>query len=379
MLKILLKKLFSICLFFLIINKTYSQNETNIFQHKTKITPEKEKHLYFQIDNTNFFKNNEYFNSIAAGYTLIGTHFTPSLVYYPSANTSFLAGVNLLRYSGLDKFKKTTPVFRFQYQITPKISILLGSIYANANHKLIEPLYNPEKHFTNPVETGLQFLFDYERFSADIWLNWENFIFQKSSEQEVLSVGFSPEFKLTKSDKKFQTAISLQSVISHRGGQIDTIEANLQTLMNLASGFKMKYSFENNSFIKAIELQPYYLIYKDNSHEKEYAFSKGNALFANFYIHTKNSFIRFGYWQGDKFISARGEPIYMSISQNKTDYTEKNRKFLFVKWAYQFEITKGVNLKTGIDTYYDFNSKKTDYTFELHIIFRRDFFILKTK
>ena len=67
--------------------------------------------FYFNFQNQNFFWNNEYFGSIAAGYTLIGYHVTPTIEYHFSNNFKVEAGVHMLKYSGVDDFSTIIPSY----------------------------------------------------------------------------------------------------------------------------------------------------------------------------------------------------------------------------------------------------------------------------
>ena len=60
--------------------------------------------LFLHIENKNFFKNNEYFNRLNEGYTLLGFVAQPSLVYSPGKTTRLEAGGSFLKYSGRSNF-----------------------------------------------------------------------------------------------------------------------------------------------------------------------------------------------------------------------------------------------------------------------------------
>ena len=74
------------------------------FIEPTAINEKQVGELYFNIRNTNFVRNNEFFNNIVEGYTLIGYFVDPTISYTPSKNTKIEAGVHLLKYSGVDQF-----------------------------------------------------------------------------------------------------------------------------------------------------------------------------------------------------------------------------------------------------------------------------------
>ena len=70
------------------------------FYRSAQIDSSLDNTLSFRIENSNFFKNNEYFNDIIQGYTLIGWFINPKLIYYPAKNAKIEAGIHFLKYSG---------------------------------------------------------------------------------------------------------------------------------------------------------------------------------------------------------------------------------------------------------------------------------------
>lgn len=57
----------------------------------------------FQLEvyNLNFFKNNEYFNKIADGYTLLGAHLHSKLFYNISNKSQIKLGISLSKWGGV--------------------------------------------------------------------------------------------------------------------------------------------------------------------------------------------------------------------------------------------------------------------------------------
>ncbi len=63
--------------------------------------------LSLRIKSISFIENNEFFNPIVEGYTLLGFFFQPELVYTPSAKVSLRAGAHILKYYGTEKFSRS--------------------------------------------------------------------------------------------------------------------------------------------------------------------------------------------------------------------------------------------------------------------------------
>lgn len=87
-------------------------------------------------------------------------------VFYPLKNIKLELGVHALIYSGAYKFPNYAyhdiaiwkgnqyqrgthilPYFRAQLALS-RVNLVLGNLYGGENHRLIEPLYNPELNLT---------------------------------------------------------------------------------------------------------------------------------------------------------------------------------------------------------------------------------------
>ena len=68
--------------------------------------------LRLSVHAFTFFKDNEYFNKIADGYTLFGTQLNPQLVYYPLKELRLEAGVFLWKDFGNPTLKQVRPTYR---------------------------------------------------------------------------------------------------------------------------------------------------------------------------------------------------------------------------------------------------------------------------
>ena len=111
----------------------YSQDFNSSFFINPTIQQNDSTKLFLRIENTNFFKNDEYFGGLTSGLTYIGTILQPKLVYQPYSKIKIQAGVHLLLYSGLDDFGQVLPVFSFQYQPVDGVSFIMGSLNSGLN------------------------------------------------------------------------------------------------------------------------------------------------------------------------------------------------------------------------------------------------------
>lgn len=88
--------------------------------------------------------------------------------------------------------------------INPDFSLIFRNIYGGLNHRLIEPLYQWERQFTDKPESGLQLVYCDKRYSIDIWVNWQRFIEHGDFVPEILTVGTSASAKLSYSQQILQ-------------------------------------------------------------------------------------------------------------------------------------------------------------------------------
>jgi hypothetical protein len=332
--------------------------------------------IFISVKGSSFFKNNEYFNPIDEGYTLIGYYAEPTLKLQLTGDFSIEAGVGFQKYSGRDGFYHIEPVFRAHYQPVSYFHMVLGNLYGGSMHGLVEPLYRWERDFTNPHESGVQFLFNTGKVKADIWLNWEKFIMHGDPFQEELTVGISTESFLTSKEGDFQLSIPAQILFRHQGGQILSLDTSLVTLSNWALGFNILKKFKG-SFFKYIQGEAYYIGFSDFSPKKQQQFLNGYAIYPKVKAGFGNFSTEIGYFHGSKFISPMGEKLFHSgtIPAIELSYPTKNlftSKIWFTK-----NISSGIALSTYFEAYSDLSNGMTDYCYGVHISFNQVFFLLK--
>ncbi len=366
-----------ISIFFISIGFSFAQNNNSIFHTEKQFSDADSNKLFFRIENTNLIKNNEYFNNLVDGSTLIGYFLKPSLLYYPGPKTKIQGGVHLLKYSGIDNFTQAIPTFTFHYNITNSFSLILGTLYGTLNHQLIEPVFQFEKYIENNIENGLQILVNSKHFESDTWLNWEKFIFQDDPFQEEFTVGTSNKLILTNPESKINVSIPFQALIAHKGGQIDASEDNIQTLINSASGIICEFRNNSGKFIKSFATEQYLVTFDDISPTKQLPYIQGYGFYSKYYINTRLINLMLGYWYGDYFIAPRGEPLFQSVSQKYTGYVEPQKQLIVSKLFFQKAINKDINLGIRFESYYDLINDNFDFSYGLHIVFNRNFFLKK--
>ena len=336
--------------------------------------------LTLRTDITGFFKNNEYFSPVAVGQTLPGVSMLMTVNYQVSAKFRTEAGMYAVKYSGEDQLSNVQPFVRMQYAFTPNFNMVVGNLYGDVNHRLIEPLYQWERHFTEKPESGLQFVLHNDRWFTDVWIDWQNFIRRGSPVQEMLTFGASVSYHVFQSSRRFALSIPLQLLIHHTGGQIDTSSDPMIVLGNAATGICSKWNI-NDSWFRSVGLDVYLAGYYDRYPNKDlrpYKYSLG--VYPVLHIDAMPIEIMAGYWKIEKYYSFAGEPLFGSFDPyNPLDRKKRlpDRKMLTLKFAYNLNLLKGVYLGAQVEIYTDLLRNATDYSFGVHLRFNERFILTK--
>lgn len=357
--------------------------------------------LHLELYNHNFFKNNEYSNNIADGYTLIGSQLQPKLIFSPHTKVRLELGVFGLTYAGLDKYHKVIPTFSFHY-LMKNSSFIMGTLESQNNHNLIVPLMDEETQLDERfIENGLQYLYQSDRIKIDTWLNWESFIFRGSKHNEELVLGVNLEYDFIENEK-WNLSIPLQSLLYHRGGQINTdiVERRLTlSMLHTALGIQLKRKL---LYDDEVCFSSFFIEHHTQGLPEEYVFKTSKASLTWLNYKRKNLVLGIGYWYGDGFISPRGGDMYQSVSKKIDIYyrngsfydvyashTEKQRSLILGKISYQKEVLPKIHLKLNSNLFYqNYHSKVTlmsgktkevyndfDFTVSLSFIYK-DLFLL---
>jgi len=310
----------------------------SLFTDVYTIDPENEGKLYLNIDNISFLNNIETGGDIQKGYTLPGFRINPRLTYYPASMIKLEAGVSLLRYWGTDKYPNYAyrnipewkasgyqlgfhllPFFRAQIQPVSQLNIVLGHIYGGSNHGLIEPLYNPELNLTADPEMGAQIIYNSRAAHFDAWVNWETFTFKNEANNEVVTTGFSTCLHITNPQSFFYLGVPIQGVVTHHGGEIDSIDGEIVSLANGATGFQFGFNFDNQGF-KYLGLSLMGAGYRNFHSEEPPLFDKGWAFYSNLNVRVWNLDLKMNVWRSGNFINLFGSPIFGNVSASKENW-----------------------------------------------------------
>ncbi len=361
--------------YFLFVLSSFAQT----FSNKTFLCDTCDREISLQIESTSFIKNNEYFNAFTKGFTGLGFFLKPTLQYYFTKNTQVSAGVFLLKYDGIDLFTQAIPVFTIRQKIMPNLELVIGSIYGTLNHQLEEPLFRFDRYYQNNVENGFQLLYHSAKIKSDLWLNWEKFIYVNSPYQEEFVLGNTSQFLLLQT-KRLSIELPFHLMGVHRGGQIDSSPNPAISIINAMTGLDIKYNIGTK---QSLSFKPLFFLYRGlglpESGVNSLPFKKGNGMYLKVHYQNKNMLSVFGYWSSNKFISSRGEYLFLSISDFDADFFQEKRQLLTSKTEMEFPISESIKLVIRAEAYFDLMSLNFAHSFGTYFIINESFFLKKIK
>jgi len=355
--------------------KSDAQISNTLLENTIELNDSMQESVGLSIFSNTFFKNNEYFDNIAKGYTLFGTQLQTELAYIINKNIRIQAGVYARKDFGNDDFTKVAPVLSVKLQ-TKGYSVIMGTLEGNVAHQLSEPLYDYERLILHPIENGLQIKVDKKKIWADTWINWEVQEYLNSTYQEQLSVGHSSKTILYQTKKGLQIKWPLQFLFTHTGGQIDLDTTPLKTLSNVATGILLQYQNPNpKGFIKSVTSENYITYFNELSPTKVLNFHEGRGLYANVNITSKYDIgVSSGYWSGKNYLSSRGGDLFKSEASiyGQKGFTAPKRSLLFLRLLYQRRIFDALNVNVRFEPYFDLNQNYLAYSYSVYFTYKKD-------
>ena len=216
--------------------------------------------LRVEIESLSFFRDNEFTSKLTDGYSLPGLWVQPKLTYMPLRQIKLELGLQALIFNGANRYPNYVyhdisvwkgnqytkgahllPWFRAQADFR-RVSVVLGNIYGGQNHGLIEPLFNPETNLSQDPEMGVQILWDRPHLHADIWLNWQSYIFREDTHQEAFTVGTTWRTLFNASESRLHWFLPVQLVVQHRGGEQNIEYNRVETIWNASAGFGAQWN-----------------------------------------------------------------------------------------------------------------------------------------
>jgi len=317
--------------------------------------------LSLNISTSNFVKDNEYFNRMVEGYTLIGFWAEPTLEYTIGNRTSIRAGLSTVRFFGKDGFYNTEPILSIRHAFTPNISLTMGSL-PYSQHGIPDPLLDPERFYLHRVDNGALIQLTASRIYSDTWLSWDRFSFYGDTVQELISAGNGSRITLL-NNERFQIQLPIYLIITHRGGQLVRPKQPIETLVNVGSGISLLWQINRLT----IELNPNYFLYRKLTSHPSQPFSEGWAIYPVLKLSNNHVVWEAGWWDGHNFIAPKGEKIFTQISTYDNNLTVSNHDVLVNKLSYRAPIATGLQLEAAFESFYLPAEERMDYNFLVHL------------
>ncbi len=346
-------------------------NTTVLAQNKSD-TLNSEGKFHFSIYNLNYLRDYEYFSPILEGYTLCGSIVQPAITFNPSAKVSFSGGVFIQQNFGDDSLR-IRPTFLLTIRNSTN-DLSFGNYRNTEGHQLIEPLWFSDNLITDNIENGFNLKQKFNHIELNNWIDWNRSIKKGSKFQEKVFGGITSNiFPL----KNFNSIIiiPLQTCIEHTGGQINEPDTSffVTTVLNADIGIKSVIkNIKTKILFNEFSVETYYVFYKEFSPNPHLQFTKGNGIWAKTTLKSKNGMgIEFAFWQGNDFISSKGNALMQSVSSVYPDnnYSEKKRKLLFFTLKFEKEVAQHINLLLSAEPYYDLGNKLLEYGIHFHLNF----------
>jgi hypothetical protein len=324
--------------------------------------------LSLRIKSLNFIEDNEYFNPIVEGYTLLGFFFQPELVYTPSGMVSLRAGTHILKYYGTENFSQIRPVFSTILYFSKNTSLTLGTLSGPDKHHFFDPHFYSERLYNEYVEDGVQLTHSNDHIFTDTWISWENYIFKGDSTREQFTFGESFKYTSSPIADFIQAEIPVQLQLKHRGGQISDYPEKLESFINIATGLRINFDLAEKRFGQ-LGIEYLQFVNKLREGDTISGISHGNASWIRLHYSYKALRLAAGYWNAHNFYAPNGNPIYGSVSDYKPDLTIHDRRIITNSIYLKLLPASSLEVFFGVDFYYDIDLKRVDQAYTIHLNF----------
>ena len=349
--------------------------------------------LRVELESISFFRNNEFPSPLAEGYSLPGLWVQPKLTYMPLRQIKVELGLQALIFNGANRYPNYVyhdiplwkgnqytkgahllPWFRAQVDFR-RLSIVLGNIYGGQNHGIIEPLFNPETNLTQDPEMGFQLLWDRPHLHADIWLNWQSYIFREDTHQEAFTVGTTWRIgrneasQTSLSEPGIRPYLPVQLILQHRGGEQNIENHKVQTIANASVGAGMQWNTGKRVLRSLTAETDALLCYQQKGHL--WPFKSGAAGYVSVDLGLWR-FLEAGvsyYIAPRHFVSLYGSHFYSTLSvKDELDYGKLQTAAAHVRFHHTFH--PGYTLGADVEAWQTWQAKRSDLNFSFGIYLR---------
>ena len=285
--------------------------------------------LALRVDASQFFQDNEYFGLHAEGYTLPGFYLRPVVEWHVTPLVTLEAGAHWLHFWGARNYPSAQSLDVWQREsdtataahVLPWVRaemawkreraewrVVMGNLRP---HKLPMPLYNPERLYAADPEAGVQMMMDAKHFDLDVWVDWREYIWQRSSRQERFTAGVSSQWAT--SFGKWGLLVPLHVIGQHVGGQGLAEHKPVQNHFNGAIGLMGQLRGENFELTGGCYAMGY-----TQKNAPDIPYKRGWGLYP--VVNGKCALwggelgMDAGYWHGHGFVPLLGSVLFSNVA-----------------------------------------------------------------
>ncbi|MEI6276406.1 MAG: hypothetical protein WCP08_10470 [Prolixibacteraceae bacterium] len=367
-------KLIGFIVFFLLSYSASSQDGSKIFTSVEPFEPAKTGNFSAVVDNLNFFKNNEYKSEYVVGYTLSGAWIRPKLLYYPDKNLRLELGAQVLTYSGREDYE-VHPWFSVLYKPVKGLSFRMGNLDQDCNHGIADPVMDSEHFFKEKPEAGIQAKYNSLRVNTDFWIDWQKVIFKGDPFKERFVFGTVASFTLFQTDQlKLTFPLVFNGV--HEGGEIDSAPGLAETHIVVSEGLKYEYK-TGGPLIKSGRLEFSFLQSTYPQSKTALPGKSGLAFYIQTAMNTDWGSFGTGFWQGNRFYTPLGNPIFQNGAKGQSEATSLNRFWVF-SYRYDHKIFDQSKFGFTSDMFYNPVTQKLSNSAALYLMVNLSVIFRKT-
>ena len=285
--------------------------------------------LALRVDASQFFQDNEYFGLHAEGYTLPGFYLRPVVEWHVTPLVTLEAGAHWLHFWGARNYPSAQSLDVWQREsdtataahVLPWVRVEMAWKRERAEwrvvmgnlrpHKLPMPLYNPERLYAADPEAGVQMMMDAKHFDLDVWVDWREYIWQRSSRQERFTAGVSSQWAT--SFGKWGLLVPLHVIGQHVGGQGLAEHKPVQNHFNGAIGLMGQLRGENFELTGGCYAMGY-----TQKNAPDIPYKRGWGLYPM--VNGKCALwggelgMDAGYWHGHGFVPLLGSVLFSNVA-----------------------------------------------------------------
>ena len=305
--------------------------------------------VLFNADGHILFIDNEYFGDRVSGYTLPGFVLQPKVEWILNQNVTLKGGFHWLYYWGAHDYPATAayetypfydsvshplhllPWLQAKIHFNNHLELSLGCI--NAGHYLPLPLYNPELALVGDPETGAQIVWDTKWTVGEVWVDWREYIWNRSPVPERFTAGFSGGLRDT--HNLWTLYLPLLFLAQHEGGQNMSVPHNINNNFNAGGGLGVILG-DRETLGLELDLSCLGLWYHQHGNAT-IPFSNGWAIYPELKVLSEHWYFMASYWHGKDFVPLLGSWHFSNLSANTEGLTfDRTRVItLCAQWKWQ--------------------------------------------